>query len=57
MARDPWTRLGLGPWTPTLHYGPWAQPIYPKPNPGPAKATGPSLMTLRPTQNPLSQPL
>ena len=48
-ARDPWTHLGLGPWTLTLHYGPRAQSTCPKPNPKPAKVTGPSLITLRPT--------
>ena len=57
MARDPWTHLGLRPWTPTLHYNPLAQPTYPKPNPRPAKATSPGLMTLYLAQNPVSEPL
>ena len=53
----PHSHLGLGPWTPTLHYGPWAQPTCPKLNPRLVKAMGPCLTTLCPTQNLLSEPL
>ena len=56
-ARDPQTHLGLGPWTPTLRYDPQAQPFHPKLDPVPAKAIGSGLMTLRPAQNPLNEPL
>ena len=57
MARDSQTHLGLGPYTPTLQYGSWAQSSCPKLGSKPAEAMGPSLITLHSAQNPLNEPL